>query len=84
MVTGIRFRLSELSDGNLDVFVQIPGDTLKTYPGIGRVILGSLMKAMVQADGTHAQRVLFVLDEVDLLGYMGALEEARDRAASTA
>jgi type IV secretion system protein VirD4 len=79
MVTGNRFGLGELSEGNLDVFVQIPGDTLKTYPGIGRVILGSLMKAMVQADGQHAQRVLFVLDEVDLLGYMGALEEARDR-----
>jgi type IV secretion system protein VirD4 len=79
MVCGHQFGVGELSDGKLDVFLQIPGDTLKTYPGIGRVILGSLMKAMVQADGQHAKRVLFVLDEVDLLGYMSALEEARDR-----
>jgi type IV secretion system protein VirD4 len=61
------------------VFLQVPGDMLKAYPGIGRVIIGSLMKAMVQADGLHKKRVLFCLDEVNLLGYMNALEEARDR-----
>jgi type IV secretion system protein VirD4 len=79
LVCGRRFTLDELPEGNLDVWVQIPGQTLKTYPGVGRVIIGSLMNAMVQADGRHANRVLFVLDEVDLLGYMSPLEEARDR-----
>jgi type IV secretion system protein VirD4 len=65
--------------GDLDVFIQVPGDMLKAYPGIGRVIIGSLMKAMEQADGQHKKRVLFALDEVNLLGYMNALEEARER-----
>jgi type IV secretion system protein VirD4 len=79
IVGGDDFDLTELAQGHLDIFVQIPGDTLRAFPGIGRVIIGSLMKAMVQADGHHANRVLFVLDEVDLLGYMSILEEARDR-----
>ncbi|MEQ1698370.1 MAG: type IV secretory system conjugative DNA transfer family protein [Hyphomicrobiaceae bacterium] len=79
MVCGDSFEVTELPDGNLDVFLQIPGDTLKTYPGIGRVILGSLMSVMVKADGCHKRRVLYMLDEVDLLGYMSVLTEARDR-----
>jgi type IV secretion system protein VirD4 len=79
MVCGTTFRADDLADGELDVFLQIPGDMLKAYPGIGRVIIGSLMTAMVQADGAHKRRVLFCLDEVNLLGYMNALEEARDR-----
>jgi type IV secretion system protein VirD4 len=79
MVCGGNFKASDLPAGHLDVFLQIPGDMLKAYPGIGRVIIGSLMKAMVQADGGHEKRVLFCLDEVNLLGYMNALEEARDR-----
>lgn len=52
---------------------------LRTYPGIGRVIIGSLISAMVQADGRHRARAVFCLDEVDLLGYMKLLEDARDR-----
>ncbi len=34
---------------------------------------------MMEADGAFRRRVLFMLDEVDLLGYMRILEEARDR-----
>lgn len=79
MVSGDTVALTDLPDGNLDVFLQIPGDTLKTYPGIGRVLLGSLMAVMVKADGQHKRRVLYMLDEVDLLGYMSVLTEARDR-----
>ena len=52
---------------------------LRSYPGIGRMIIGSLVNAMMQADGAHQRRSLFMLDEVDLLGYMRPLEEARDR-----
>ncbi|MBB3646671.1 type IV secretory pathway TraG/TraD family ATPase VirD4 [Rhizobium sp. BK619] len=36
-------------------------------------------EVMVQADGIFRRRALFMLDEVDLLGYMRVLEEARDR-----
>ncbi len=79
LVCGASFSTDELAGGDLDVFVQVPGDILKSYSGVGRVIIGSLMRAMVQADGAHKRRVLFCLDEVDLLGYMNVLEEARDR-----
>ena len=79
LVSGNAFALSDLPAGDLDVFVQVPGETMKTFPGIVRVIVGSLMRSMVQANGSYARRVLFVLDEVDLLGYMNVLEEARDR-----
>ena len=79
MVCGSDFKVSQLPDGHLDVFIQMPGDLMKSYPGVCRTLIGSFMKAMEAARGTYAKRVLFVLDEVDLLGYMSLLEEARDR-----
>jgi type IV secretion system protein VirD4 len=79
LVAGSTFEASDLPGGALDVFIQVPGEILKSYPAVGRVIIGSLMRAMVQAGGRHAKRVLFCLDEADLLGCMNVLEEARDR-----
>ncbi len=79
LVAGSTFEASDLPGGSLDVFIQVPGEILKSYPSVGRVIIGSLMRAMVQASGRHAKRVLFCLDEADLLGRMNILEEARDR-----
>ncbi len=79
LVCNDKFRPAELLDGNLDVFIQIPGDLLKSYPGIGRTLVGAFSRTMMDAKGKHKKRVLMVLDEVDLLGYMGLLEEIRDR-----
>ncbi|MGO4684529.1 type IV secretory system conjugative DNA transfer family protein [Hyphomicrobium sp. 2TAF46] len=79
LVAGSTFEAADLPRGKLDVFIQVPGEILKSYPAVGRVIIGSLMRAMVQANGRHAKRVLFCLDEADLLGRMNILEEARDR-----
>ena len=79
LAAGSTFEASDLPDGKLDVFIQVPGEILKSYPAVGRVIIGSLMRVMVQAGGRHAKRVLFCLDEADLLGRMNILEEARDR-----
>lgn len=76
---GNSFKSSDLARGDIDVFLNIPAAMLRSYPGIGRMIVGSLVNAMMQADGAHKRRALFVLDEVDLLGYMRPLEEARDR-----
>jgi len=53
--------------------------TFKSVTHTVYVIIGSLINAMVQADGGFSRRALFMLDEVDLLGYMRVLEEARDR-----
>jgi len=79
MVCGSTFNSADLADGKTDVFINIPASMLRTYPGIGRVIIGSLVNAMIQADGRHKARAVFCLDEVDLLGYMKLLEDARDR-----
>ena len=79
LVAGTTFDAADLPGGAFDVFIQVPGEILKSYPAVGRVIIGSLMCAMVQAGGRHAKRVLFCLDEADLLGRMNILEEARDR-----
>ncbi|MEZ2127875.1 MULTISPECIES: Ti-type conjugative transfer system protein TraG [unclassified Sinorhizobium] len=79
LVCGKAFKSSDIASGEKDVFLNIPASILRSYPGIGRVIIGSLINAMVQADGAFKRRALFLLDEVDLLGYMRVLEEARDR-----
>ncbi|MBE1221896.1 type IV secretory system conjugative DNA transfer family protein, partial [Salmonella enterica subsp. enterica serovar Typhimurium] len=79
LVCGNTFRSSDIIAGGTDVFLNIPASILRSYPGIGRVIIGSLINAMVQADGRFSRRALFMLDEVDLLGYIRVLEEARDR-----
>ncbi|MBE1508799.1 type IV secretion system protein VirD4 [Rhizobium viscosum] len=79
LVCGNAFRSSDIVSGRRDVFLNIPASILRFYPGIARVIIGALINAMVQADGAFTRRTLFMLDEVDLLGYMRVLEEARDR-----
>ncbi|MEY9998651.1 Ti-type conjugative transfer system protein TraG [Sinorhizobium fredii] len=79
LVCGNAFKSSDIVTGKKDVFLNIPSSILRSYPGIGRVIIGSLINAMMQADGAFERRALFMLDEVDLLGYMRVLEDARDR-----
>ncbi|MCJ9690994.1 Ti-type conjugative transfer system protein TraG [Rhizobium sp. MC63] len=79
LVCGNAFKSSDIVSGKKDVFLNISASILRSYPGIARVIIGSLINAMVQADGAFQRRALFMLDEVDLLGYMRVLEEARDR-----
>jgi type IV secretion system protein VirD4 len=79
LVCGNAFKSSDIVSGRKDVFLNIPASILRSYPGIGRVIIGALINAMIQADGGFRRRALFMLDEGDLLGYMRVLEEARDR-----
>ncbi|KEC54045.1 Ti-type conjugative transfer system protein TraG [Bartonella koehlerae] len=79
LVCGNDFASSDIANGKTDVFLNLPASILNSYPAIGRVIIGAFLNAMVTADGKYKKRVLFVLDEVDLLGYMNILEEARDR-----
>ncbi len=79
LVCGDAFKSSDIASGLKDVFLNIPASILRSYPAIGRVISGSLINAMIRADGNFRHRALFMLDEVDLLGYMRILEEARDR-----
>ena len=78
LVSGSSFRTRDLADGRLTVFVQVPLKTLQATPALGRVIVGALLNAAYEADGQVRGRILFLLDEVARLGYMGVLEQARD------
>ncbi len=74
------FSLKDLPKGETDVFLQFAGEVVKNNAGVIRVLVGSMFRAMLTQERPKGSKpVLFVLDEVDLLGYMSALEEARDR-----
>ena len=63
----------------LDVFINLPLKVLQSSPQAARVILGALLNAVYEARGLlRGGRLLFLLDEVARLGYMGILETARD------
>ena len=69
---------SDLVQGRLTVFLQIPLNVLQATPALGRVLVGALLNAAYEADGKVQGRVLFLLDEVARLGFMQVLEQARD------
>ena len=71
------------ASGKLDVFINLPLKVLQSSPQAARVILGALLNAVYEAR-VRAGRLLFLLDEVARLGYMGILETAAIPAASTA
>ena len=80
MVCGDTFTLDEFSGGNIDVFIQVAGDVIKENKGLVRLLIGSMIKSMMLTDRQKpAGPILFMLDEVDLLGFMSSLLEARDR-----
>ena len=79
LVSGDSFRTADLVAGNLDLFVNIPMKVLESTPALARVVIGALLNAVYEADGfLPGGRVVFLLDEVARLGYMGALARARD------
>jgi type IV secretion system protein VirD4 len=78
MLSGESFRSAELAGGKLTVFVQIPMDALRATPETARVTIGALLSAVYRAEGRVHGRVLFLLDEVNFLGRMKVLEDARD------
>ncbi len=78
LVCGQGFRTRNLLSGKLDVFINLPLKVLQASPQAARVILGALLNSVYEARGRAAGRILFLLDEVARLGYMGILETARD------
>ena len=78
LVSGSAFETTEIVAGKLTVFVQIPLKTLQATPALGRIVIGALLNAVYEADGDVRGRVLFLLDEVARLGFMGVIEAARD------
>jgi type IV secretion system protein VirD4 len=79
LACGSSFKTRHLLSGKLDVFINLPLKVLQSSPQAARVILGGLLNAVYEARGTlRGGRLLFLLDEVARLGYMGILETARD------
>jgi len=79
LVSGNSFKTADLVAGNLDLFVNIPMKVLESTPALARVVVGSLLNAVYEADGfLPGGRVVFLLDEVARLGYMTSLARARD------
>lgn len=56
LVCGRSFKSSDIVAGGKDVFLNIPAAILRSYPGIGRLIIGSLINAMTQANGAFKRR----------------------------
>ncbi|MGI4811539.1 MAG: type IV secretory system conjugative DNA transfer family protein [Janthinobacterium lividum] len=78
MLSGGSMRSADLASGKLTVFVQIPMDAMRATPEVARVVIGSLLSAVYRAEGKITGRVLFLLDEVNFLGRLKVLEDARD------
>ena len=78
LVCGSTFETRDLLLGNLDIFINVPLKVLQSNPQVCRLILGALLNAAYEARGNMNGRILFLLDEVARLGYMGILETARD------
>jgi type IV secretion system protein VirD4 len=78
MVSDPTFNPRDLLDGKTTVFLNISLRTLESTPAIARVLVGSLLNTIYEADGQTKGCVLFLLDEAARLGRLKALETARD------
>lgn len=65
-----KFSTSDIDAGKADVFINIDLKTLETHSGLVRLIIGSFLSAIYNRDGQLNGRALFLLDEVERLGYM--------------
>jgi type IV secretion system protein VirD4 len=79
LLSGDTFDPRKLTGGAMTIIVQISGGAMKATPAVGRVIIGSLARVMLRAEGRTATPVPLILDEVDNLKYMQILEELRDQ-----
>lgn len=79
LLSGNSFRTADLVAGKLDLFINISMKVLESTPALARVVVGSLLNAVYEADGVlPGGRVVFLLDEVARLGHMTSLARARD------
>jgi type IV secretion system protein VirD4 len=79
LVSGAAYRMSELAEGNLVVFCQVPQEALEHTPAVARVLVGCHLDAVVAAKGKVNGRVFFPIDEAVLIGRDPALKIARDQ-----
>jgi len=79
MVSEPHTDISEIRNGKLDVYINIALKDIRNHPGFARVVVGSLLNEIIEADGQVADRTLFMLDEAVSIGKMKAIEVARDQ-----
>ena len=79
LVSGDAYRMSELNEGNLVVFCQVPQEALEHTPAVARVLVGCHLDAVFAAKGRVDGRVFFPIDEAILIGRDPALKIARDQ-----
>ncbi|HME26510.1 MAG TPA: type IV secretory system conjugative DNA transfer family protein [Acetobacteraceae bacterium] len=79
LVSGTAYRISELAEGNLVVFCQVPQEALEHTPAVARVLVGCHLDAVFAAKGRVNGRVFFAIDEAVLIGRDPALKIARDQ-----
>lgn len=75
-VTDNTVDIERLRAGEMDVVIQLSLEVMGAYPGLSRILLGSILYYVYQNRPKH--QVLFLIDEMPRLGYMRLLEEARD------
>ena len=73
LATSSDFKPQDLTEGNVTVYVIIPADRLKTHDKWLRLVVGSLLRAVVRKPGHD---VCFLLDEFYNLGYLSEIEVA--------
>lgn len=67
------FKLSDLSNGNVAMYIIIPPDKLQSHSRWLRLIVTTSLRAVVRNPN---KRVCFILDEFSALGYLSEVEVA--------
>ena len=78
LVSGDSFSTDDIANGETDIFIALDLKVLEAHPGLARVVIGSLLNAIYNRNGSMKGRTLFLLDEVARLGFLRILETARD------
>lgn len=76
LVSSNSFDLNDIAKGDTDVFISVKSAIAKQAPGLVRVLIGSIMKSIVNQSGMKEGRCLFLIDEAASLGYMEILQTA--------
>ena len=68
LVSGDAYDMRDLCRGDTVVFCQVPQKDLQSTPGVARMIVGRHVDAVMSAEGVVDGRVLFAIDEAELVG----------------
>jgi type IV secretion system protein VirD4 len=72
------FSPAKLKRGKMTAYVVLPPEHMKAQAGWLRLIIGSLIRAVVQQGLGEQRKVHFILDEAASLGVMDAIEDLVD------